>query len=348
MNSKSNKIYLGFFGLLLLVVLYLGVLSFTKYFHNEPVRETTNATSAADPYPVKIGQPEMPDHFKVAFIADQGLNDNSKKVLELIKSEKAQMVLHDGDFDYADNPDAWAKQTDDILGKNFPYLAVIGNHDIKEWNKYQPKIAERLSNVPGMVCKGDIGVEGGCLFHGVNFAFSSPGITLPNTNYDHAKILAIRLAQSPTPWNVCAWHKDQRAMQLGDKEDEVGWAVYDTCRRGGAIIATGHEHSYERTYLMDNFETPSVVSTSSTLTLEKGKSFAFVSGLGGESIRPQKRDGSWWAAAYTATQRAKPGALFCTFGVTGTDGKTDSKKADCYFKDIGGKIVDTFSVVTAL
>ena len=345
---KLNTFSIWLSALLILVAFCFASLAVKKNFYDEPAIERQNDTTQTLLIPTDKPLSEMPDHFKVAFIADQGLNDDSKKVLQMIKAEGAQMVLHVGDFDYADNADAWTKQTDDILGKNFPYLAVIGNHDVKEWDKYQPKIAERLSNVPGMVCKGDIGVEGACLFHGVNFAFSSPGITLPNTNYDHVKSLRVRIAQSPTPWNVCAWHEDQRAMQLGDKEDEVGWGVYETCRKGGAMIATGHEHSYERTYLMDNFETHSVVSTSSTLTLEKGKSFVFVSGLGGESIRPQKRDGPWWAAAYTATQGAKPGSLFCTFGVAGVDGKTDSKKADCYFKDIGGKIADKFSVVTGL
>jgi hypothetical protein len=129
-------------------------------------------------------------------------------------------------------------------------------------------------------------------------------------------------------------------MQLGDKADETGWDVYEECRIQGAIIATAHEHSYERTYLLSFFPTPTIVNTSSTLHIAPGKTFAFVSGLGGQSVRPQVLKESWWAAAFTSTQGAQPGALFCTFNVEG-----DSRKAHCYFKDISGRIPDTFDIV---
>ena len=45
-------------------------------------------------------------NFRVAFIGDQGLDSNAIAVLNLIKDEGAQMVLHQGDLDYEDNPDA--------------------------------------------------------------------------------------------------------------------------------------------------------------------------------------------------------------------------------------------------
>ena len=68
---------------------------------------------------------------------------------------------------------------------------------------------------------------------------------------------------------------------------------------------------------MDRFETQSVASTSSTLVIEKGRSFAFVSGLGGKSIRKERRGGNWWASIYTSKQDADFGALFCTFNADG-------------------------------
>ncbi len=129
-------------------------------------------------------------------------------------------------------------------------------------------------------------------------------------------------------------------MQLGEKTDEVGWGPYEACRKGGAIIATGHEHSYARTHLMDGFESLSITSTSPTLRLDKGKSFAFVSGLGGKGIRNQDQDERWWAAEYTSDQGANFGALFCTFLVEGKP-----NRANCYFKDIDGKLADRFSII---
>ena len=105
-------------------------------------------------------------------------------------------------------------------------------------------------------------------------------------------------------------------MQVGYKGNEVGWELYEECRKAGAIIATGHEHSYSRTHLLSNMETQEIVSTSNRLELSKGNTFAFVSGTGGQGIRwgnttlAQKK---WWASVYTATQYANYGALFCIF-----------------------------------
>ena len=58
-------------------------------------------------------------------------------------------------------------------------------------------------------------------------------------------------------------------LHQGDFDYEVGWGPYEECREGGAIVATGHEHSYSRTHLMDNFETQIIASTSNTLQIEK-------------------------------------------------------------------------------
>ncbi len=93
-------------------------------------------------------------------------------------------------------------------------------------------------------------------------------------------------------------------MQLGGKDDDVGWQAYEACREGGAIVATAHEHSYSRTHLMDDFKSRSVASGSNILVIEKGKCFVFVSGLGGRGIRDQERDGDWWAARYTEDRGA--------------------------------------------
>jgi len=140
-----------------------------------------------------------------------------------------------------------------------------------------------------------------------------------------------------------------RLMQIGGKEDETGWGVYEEARKGGAIIATAHEHSYSRTHLLSSMSAQTVASTSNTLHLTEGNSFAFVSGLGGHSIRAQSLTGNWWASAYASTclagdqicqPNASPGALFGVFNVDG-----QPNKAIFYFKDINGRVVDQFVVV---
>lgn len=284
----------------------------------------------------------------VAFIGDQGLTKNSRAVLRMIKQQGADMVLHQGDFEYKKNPGAWDTMINDILGEDFPYFGSIGNHDRKAWHGprgYQAKLRARLARIEGARCSGDLGVRSVCSYRGLFFILSGIG-TLPKDSIDdprHVAYIKDQLERTDAAWRICTWHKNQRTMQLGGKSSDVGWQAYEACREGGAIVATAHEHSYSRTHLMDNFKSHSVVSRSNTLVLEKGKSFAFVSGLGGKGIRNQERDGDWWAARYTEDQGADYGALFCTFNAGG-----DPDRAHCYFRDISGKVPDRFDIINAV
>ena len=293
-------------------------------------------------YREKLISPVTPPNFKVAFIGDQGLNDSSRAVLQLIKDEGADMVLHQGDFDYTDRPDAWDQQINQILGHDFPYFASIGNHDVSAWGNYQRKLQSRLDRISGARCTGDLGVNSFCTYRGLFFVLSGVG-TLGSGHVSFIKEALASQEARESLWRICSWHKNQRLMQVGGKRDEVGWEPYEECRRGGAIIATGHEHSYSRTHLMDSFETQSIASTSTTVRITRGNSFAFVSGLGGISIRGQDDQLAakpWWAAVHTSAQGADFGALFCTF-----NHKAVENRGHCYFKDLNGVIADEFEVI---
>lgn len=286
-------------------------------------------------------QGEVVPNLKVAFIGDQGVGTGSRAVLNLIKAEGADMVLHQGDFDYEQNPEAWDAHITEVLGETFPLFASVGNHDIEEdkWaapGGYQQKLLERLARTNAQ-CTGDYGVNAVCNYRGLFFVLSGVGTLGDN----HAAFLQSALAGTEARWRVCSWHKNQQLMQVGEKTDETGWEVYEACRKGGAIIATAHEHSYSRTHLLADFETQQIASTANTLVLEKGRTFAFVSGIGGVDIREQKRSGDWWASIYTATQNADHGALFCTFNV-----KNQPDRAECYLKDIQGRIPDSFTLIS--
>lgn len=302
-------------------------------------------TACTPAHGVELHSSELSQPLTVAFIGDQGSDDSAWAVLQLIKAEGAHLVLHQGDFDYRDDPDSWDALITNVLGAEFPYFASIGNHDTKRFygsNGYQAKLTNRLNKISGAHCVGDLGVQSACTFRGLFFVLSGVG-TIPNrpNERQHVAFIQDQLAQSNSIWKICSWHKNQNLMQTGKKKDEVGWGPYEACREGGAIIATGHEHSYARTHLMDSFESLSVASTSPTLRIGQGKSFVFVSGLGGVSIRNQDRDGHWWAAVYTSDQGANSGALFCTFLVDGVP-----NRASCYFKDIDGEIPDRFSIIS--
>jgi hypothetical protein len=88
---------------------------------------------------------------------------------------------------------------------------------------------------------------------------------------------------------VCAWHKNQRDMQIGLKSDEVGWDAYRICQDGAAIVATGHEHSYARTRtLIDvgNEQTGhGAYGADDTMLVSEGSNFVFVAGTAGQAYR---------------------------------------------------------------
>ena len=150
----------------------------------------------------------------------------------------------------------------------------------------------------------------------------------------------------PAQWRLCGWHKNQRLFQLNTKSDETGYAIYDTCRAYGAIVATGHEHSYSRTYTMTSFVSQTIKDFNNTITLAPGQTTCFVSGLGGQSIRSWDNAleaNPWWAATAASQNSVNYGALFCTFKVNG-----DPTRANCYYEDVDGDRFDDFDIITTL
>ena len=280
---------------------------------------------------------ETPPNFKIAFIGDQELGKDAEAVLRLIKSEGAQAVLHQGDFDHKDNPAAWEAQINKILGQNFPYFASPGNHDIKRWNGedgYQQRLKNRLNRL-NIVWNGDLGVKSSVQYKGIFIILVSPA----EMGLDHALYIREQLAEDKSVWSICSWHKNMHLMQVGKQEDATGWDVYEEARKGGAIIATGHDHSYGRTHLMNSFVNQTIASESNRMIITEGQTFAFVSGLAGAKIHDQKVHGPWWARIYSKPQGATYGALFGVFNVSGVP-----NKATFYFKNINNEIIDQFDV----
>jgi hypothetical protein len=295
------------------------------------------------------GQVETPPDFTVAFIGDQGLGPDSRAVLTLIRDEGADAVVHQGDFDYEDDPDAWMAQIDDVLGPDFPYFASVGNHDTDFYfarGGYLELLEERLTR-QGIPWSGTLGVRSSLRYRGLFILMTAPGVWTPlGLFFDD--YIRDELAADDSIWRISSWHKNQTRMQVGNKANATGWSVYEASRRGGAIIATGHEHSYSRTHLLANVRRQVVASTDEPLVLtsddpdtpaDEGRSFVFVSGLGGRSIRDQERGGPWWASIYTEDQGANHGALFGVFHYQG-----DPRLAYFYFKDIDGFVPDAFLV----
>jgi hypothetical protein len=199
----------------------------------------------------------------------------------------------------------------------------------------------------GIPWVGDYGAQSTHYYEGIFFVFTAPDVFGAGDGY-HDLYIRDEMAVDNSIWRISSWHKNMRAMQVGGKSDDTGWGVYEESRRAGAIIATGHEHSYSRTHLLSSMENQTIASTDNTLVLsaddtgtpgDEGRSFAFVSGIAGKSIRDQELSGAWWASIYTSTQNANHGALFGTFNYQG-----DPCLAYFYFKNIDDVVVDEFYV----
>jgi hypothetical protein len=300
----------------------------------------------------------------VAFIGDQGNNGNATDVLELIAAEGAHAVVHNGDFDYQNNPTAWDNRVTSVLGDSFPYFALVGNHDAPAWggsNGYAAKIAARHARNSEMSCTGELGVRASCDFRGLRLILSCVGTSelrssCAANSVDQVNFIADSLASSNSIFEVCNWHKNQNQMQVGTKGNEVGWVPYQTCMEAGAIVATGHEHSYSRTLTLTDVGNSGnghgATGSFNTVALGSGQNFVFVSGLGGVGIRSfstSHNSDTWWASYYTSDRWYKNGtsmggsgdygALFVRFHVDG-----DPQKARAYFRDVSGRLVDEFTI----
>lgn len=298
-------------------------------------------------------------NLRVAFIGDQGLGPDAVAVLQLIQEEGADFVIHNGDFDYADDPDAWDAQINSVLGDDYPYFATIGNHDVHEWEGYQAKLQERLAKIDGAVCTGDdLGVVSACTYRGLFFILSGVGTY---GFIDHRVYLEQTLAADDSIWRVCNWHVTREDFQVGTKGNEAPLEAYSICADGRAIIANAHEHSYSRTLTLTDVDQPErgygATGTPGAMEVTEGSSFVFVSGIAGQSQREYAADlhddDTWWANIYAGGHYLRDGqtstffdydfgALFIDFYIN-----QDPRLARGFFKTIAGDVIDEFTIVTA-
>lgn len=275
---------------------------------------------------------------KIAFVGDTNAGTAFQNVLNLIKREGAQLTVALGDTVYSPGlEDDWDTKVRNTLGNSDPALVVVGNHDVDDgdWATVRSFGQARLGRQSAVSCSGTYGERATCRLNNVFIVIS--GVGTRGTQSDQESFIANSLANAPAgAWRICAWHKNQRLMQVGAKTDEVGWTAYENCRNRGALIMTGHEHSYSRTHLLSSMQNRTIADSTSPYTVTNGRTIAVVSGLGGVDIRDQELTGNWWAKVYTSTQGAKHAALFGTFY---------SDRAEFYLKNIDGTVIETFTVL---
>jgi predicted phosphodiesterase len=315
----------------------------------EQVAELGQAATAAQPSTLAAAV-STDANLKIAFVGDTADGTNWGSVATLVKNEGAQAVMIAGDMTYDADPPGWWTKTENTLGTAFPVFLARGNHDDTSWSGFLPKAANHLGGATRTAGP-----------HNAAYKTVFKGLTIVNVKKGDTNTTINNLFNGDTAtWRVCGWHQNMSKMQVGGKGDEMSWPIYEACRQKGAIIVTGHEHSYHRTKTMTNTQTQTIDSSCSTggsLCVGPGRTFVTVVGSGGTGLRTQVRcapsagappyaslntsDASCpiWASIYTTTQHATYGALFITFNVDG-----NPKKARGYFKDIAGATIDTFEI----
>jgi len=300
-----------------------------------------------------------PENLRVAFFGDHGLGSESIETLQLVLAEDADFLVILGDFDYGDDPEAWHAQLDEGLGTDFPMFAVAGNHDEAAWDGYRQVLMDRLAPIANADCQGEIGIQMNCNYQGLDMVLSGVGtMDEPDGAPSHEEFIAQELAASEQIWKICAWHKNQNDMQAGEKGDEVGWGAYQACQNGGAIVATGHEHTYARTLTLTDLGNEGAghgaTGDHGEIQVGAGSTFVFVSGMGGVGIRDYNEelhdDDTWWSTIYTSDYYMRDGEQIDSFevdvGVMFIDFHVDGDpyKAHAYFKNVNGDILDEFDI----
>lgn len=286
--------------------------------------------------------------YVAAFLADQGSGAGARAVLNLVRAEGADVVFHAGDLDYGRSPSTWERLVRNELWTDTyrpSYFFASGNHDLAVFTpslgaNYARAAARLHSEAAYTACEGIVGARAVCAYRGIALVQSAVGLTCDDNGGGFVQRSFARLGG--WPWRVCLFHVNQRRMQLEDKGDAAEWAIYEECRKAGALIVTGHSHNYARTHLLSSMREGTVVHTNSSMRLEPGRSVATVVGLGGHSIRGARthlRANPWWAVSLAAGDPdAGFGALFCRFATP--------RRAECYFKTTDGAVIDEFVLVT--
>ena len=301
----------------------------------------------------KVNETIPPDTI-VAFIADASLKNSALKVKQLILDNEADFVLHAGDLDYINSPYAWEKNLDEVMGQDYRYFTSMGNHEYDAFegtNGYQSFMFDRLLRQEAN-CVGSVGLSQICSYLGITFFIATPWQNYPTpfiTQEELSQAIEDAFTQFGGKWRICVWHFNHHEYQLGNKPTEAQIFLYDKCREMGALIHTGHEHSYARTHLMSSFEDFAVADSGSELTISEGESVAWVSGVGGQSERPCTDDSNlnpWWGQALCTNidPPVQPGALFCNFNPQGQG----EEFANCWFEQIDGQIRDKFNLTSSV
>ncbi|MBT3721580.1 hypothetical protein HN789_06330 [archaeon] len=235
----------------------------------------------------------LPEEIVIAFLGNQGYNQTSEDVVQLLMDESPDLIVLNGNLGF-DSYDDWS---DMMSYLEIPFISSIGIYDVAEWEDYKSDIESSFDD--DLVCTGETGDQMTCEFKGISFVVSGVGTTYGTQ--DHDDFINDSL-QTDHDWKFCIWNKANKDLRISNKEevDNLGVSYYDLCREAGALIVTGYDKAYARTKMLSSLNpiTPIV-----TELLEPGKTMIFMSGLGGvgnDMYDCALHDtDTWWSTIFT-------------------------------------------------
>ena len=317
---------------------------------------------------------------KVALLGDTGAGSKFARVLELIASEKADVVMINGDFGYSDSPREWRDQLVKNIDINkFKVIGSMGNHDVgpmstgqyiyilnsfrNDQNGLKESCTGKFSPIPWVT---DITiVDEVCTFGNVSIVASAIGQMFTKSYFE--KRLESKLKKIPSQnWKLVGYHYTLASMTPGLKPDENSHKFFDIILQYGAIGAQAHTHSVMASCPINSkFEIGKPVTCDSDFGsdlenrfVKDGVGLYIDSSLGGKDLRNRGRclkpDESGCAHMID---------LITKEGYTRVDGKSDKNfytsagamffvfnvggnenRAFAYYKSIDGKEVFRFNL----
>lgn len=290
---------------------------------------------------------QVPANFKIAMIADTGLNVYTKRLWrKLAEKDQVNLVIHPGDFAYSYGMSGafmhhlhQVMPVNDTVRPPIPYVTTTGDHDMREFGKYRAGLVQRDRDTPGLKCEGRWGYVHVCTYKGI--VMIGAGLALKRAKYEDVLNAQLKRFSQKDPvtgkpiwrWKFCLWHRNAEIYQVGDKDDGIDVHFYDICRQHGAIIVTGHQHTYSRTHEMLDFakalpNDESVASNGRVSHVFPGQSLAIVTGLSGAQPRSwikRRVTDRHWVSVMAKQNFVSVGGLICTLNVDGLH----PSSADC-------------------
>lgn len=314
---------------------------------------------------------------KIALTGDTEAATNFEQVLKLVASEKASMLMINGDFGYGYSPATWQKKVTSTVDINaLPIIATLGNHDvggtktdtyiniIQGFRNDKNGLTKACTGKPGVTTGHDItAVDEVCTIGNISIIGSGIGQVLTKSYLE--KQLDAKLKAVPEGnWKLVGYHFTLASMNPGIKGDEASQTFFDIIRKSGAIGAQGHTHIAMASCPISsvfaaglpvqchpNFVTPA------ERFIMPGTGIYVDSSLGGKEARARvrcKTAGEKGCAhmvdmisqeGYTRTDGIKKtnftrfGAFFIIFNAGG-----NPNRAYAYFKSVDGQVIFSFNI----